>query len=332
MKTNKLPAEIYQSCLDFGLLNPTELYKNIKITDGVSSDIWFIQSNKKKFCIKRALKKLTVKEDWYAPINRSNFEAKYFYECKKIIPNSFPKILGHDKKKYILAMHWYDNNKYLVWKKKLLEGSVSFFDAKIVAKVLVKIHKSFYKKKKYEKSFLNDSTFLAIRIEPYILFTANSYPNHRKRFISVAKSLVENKKTLIHGDFSPKNILIGKSYPIILDAETACWGDPVFDLAFCLNHIILKSIHKRNNKKYIELGKVFLEAYLRELTFEDCNNFLYRMFELLPLLTLARVDGKSPVEYLDSSKKNKVRNLGINLLATKDLKLSSFYEKWSQIS
>ena len=103
-----------------------------KTTDGVSSDIWHVKTSKNEYCIKRALAKLTVKEDWFAPIDRSNFEVKILSLLqKKIIPNSFlPKILGHDTKNFILAMEWFDNKKFIVWKKKLLEKSVSLRDGK----------------------------------------------------------------------------------------------------------------------------------------------------------------------------------------------------------
>ena len=98
--------------IGFGLLSENQKYFSKKITDGVSSDIWHVRTSDNEFCIKRALAKLTVKEDWYAPINRNNYEAKYFSHCKVIEPNSFPKILGHDSKNYILAMEWFDNKNF----------------------------------------------------------------------------------------------------------------------------------------------------------------------------------------------------------------------------
>ena len=130
----------------------------------------------------------------------------------------------------------------------------------LISNILREKHSYFHNKSDYKKEFENDKTFYDIRIEPYILFTSKSYPKYENCFIDAAKSLVLNKKTVIHGDFSPKNILIGPQFPIILDAETACWGDPVFDLAFCNNHIILKSILNTSNKKeYILLSKKFIE-------------------------------------------------------------------------
>ena len=279
-------------------------YKSKKITDGVSSDIWHVKTSKNEYCIKRALAKLTVKEDWFAPIDRSNFEVKYFHYCKKIIPNSFPKILGHDEKNFILAMEWFDNKKFIVWKKRLLEKSVSLKDGKRIGKLLGEIHKFFYKKKKYKKIFLNDKTFYDIRIEPYLVFTSKFYPEFSEHYKTTINFLKKNKSTVIHGDFSPKNILLGKNYPVILDAETACWGNPAFDLAFLNNHIILKSmLNKEIFKSYLKLGKNILATYMANFPIVNNKKFIKNFIILQALLILARVDGKSPVEYFKNNTK-----------------------------
>ena len=256
MKTSRLPKDVFKAACKFKLLNNTIHYKSLKITDGVSSDIWYVKTDQNiEFCIKRALAKLTVKEDWYAPISRNNFEAMYFRYCHKMAPNNFPRLLGHDNKNFILAMEWYTPNDFLVWKKKLLNKKIEKKDIINVSDLLIKKHKKFFKKKNIAKLFNNDATFLSIRIEPYILFTSKKYPDFKKRFESVAESLVNNKKTLIHGDFSPKNILIKDNSPMVLDAETACWGDPVFDLAFCNNHLLLKSLLPNGSgKKLLDLS------------------------------------------------------------------------------
>ena len=328
MKTNKLPEILFHKCVEFGLLKKNSIYKCKKITDGVSSDIWYVNSNEIEFCIKRALSKLTVKEDWFAPIERNNFEANYFNVCKQILPDSFPKILGHDDKKYILAMEWFNENDYNLWKKELLNKKISLSDTESIASILAKIHSTFFNKKEYEKKFSNDKTFFDIRIEPYIIFSSNHYPEYKSRFLDVASSLKTNKSTLIHGDFSPKNILIGKKSPVILDAETACWGDGIFDLAFCSNHLILKSILNSDKKKdYIIALNKFINKYLNELKISEKNNYIIRFLNLIPVLMLARVDGKSPVEYFNEAQKEHVRFIGKSLLeepATKLTELFSF--------
>ena len=281
---------------------------------------------KKEFCIKRALAKLTVKEDWYAPVDRSNFEAIYFKYCKKMAPNNFPKVLGHDSTNFILAMEWYNPNKFQVWKKKLLNGKIDAKDAKNVSDLLLKKHKNFFNKKIYKKKFSNDQTFHSIRIEPYILFTSKKYPQFKTQFNKVAKSLLENKITLIHGDFSPKNILINANNPVILDAETACWGDPIFDLAFCNNHLLLKSLLQNGlGKKFLKFSFDFISNYIKKITWEEKKNFTTRLLEITPLLLLARVDGKSPVEYFNLKQKNNARALAKEIINTKIQSLRQLY-------
>ncbi len=316
MKINDLPKEIFEAACKFKLLNTSIKYNSKKITDGVSSDIWYVKTDKnKEFCIKRALAKLTVKEDWFAPVNRSNFEAMYFKYCKKISPKSFPLILGHDNKNFILAMQWYKPTKNEIWKRKLMKQNIKNKDSIDISNILLKKHKFFFNKNFYKKKFDNDKTFYAIRIEPYIMFTSRKYPQYKFKFKSVAKSLVKNKKTLIHGDFSPKNILIGPHSPIILDAETACWGDPIFDLAFCNNHIFLKSLLPNFlGKKYLKLSYKFLNNYIKNISWECKNDFIRRLLDIIPLLLLARVDGKSPVEYFKEKEKGKTRDLAKNIL------------------
>ena len=327
MKTNKLPKEVFEAACDFKLLKKFDKYNCIKITDGVSSDIWHVKTAKEKeFCIKRALAKLTVKEDWYAPVNRSNFEAIYFKYCKKIAPDNFPKVLGHDNKKFILAIEWYNPKQFEVWKKKLFNKNIELKDAENVSNLLLEKHKNFFNKKIYKIKFSNDNTFHSIRIEPYILFTSKKYPQFNKQFSKVAKSLLKNKKTLIHGDFSPKNILINANKPVILDAETACWGDPVFDLAFCNNHLLLKSLLQNGlGNKFLHLSFNFISNYIKKITWEEKKDFTDRLFDIIPLLLLARVDGKSPVEYFNLKQKNRTRALAKEILNTKIKSLKQLY-------
>jgi aminoglycoside phosphotransferase (APT) family kinase protein len=105
----------------------------------------------------------------------------------------------------------------------------------------------------------------------------------------------------VHGDVSPKNILVGPAGPVILDAECAWYGDPAFDVAFCLNHLLLKSVWQpKLKRKLMDAFEAFVSTYLSAIDWEDRTVFEERAAALLPALMLARVDGKSPAEYLNS--------------------------------
>ena len=123
---------------------------------------------------------------------------------------------------------------------------------------------------------------------------------------------------LVHGDVSPKNILIGRRGPVFLDAECAWYGDPAFDLAFCLNHLLLKCLW---NRRAASRFLACFDAPGRDLsraasTGRRATTLEARAARLLPALLLARIDGKSPVEYITAeSDKGRVRRIARALVA-----------------
>jgi thiamine kinase-like enzyme len=139
-----------------------------------------------------------------------------------------------------------------------------------------------------------------------------------------------NRRALIHGDVSPKNILIGPDGPVFLDAECACFGDPAFDLAFCLNHLLLKCLWVPEAKAgFLECFEQLADAYRRDIDWEAPAQFEERVAALLPGLLLGRVDGKSPVEYLQENRdKDRVREVATAFLKESPRRLDAISEAW----
>src|SRR5262249_10860065 len=111
-----------------------------------------------------------------------------------------------------------------------------------IGRRLVRIHAEFARSSAAEAKFATDSIFYAIRLEPYLLATARAHPDLAAALERLAETTANTKLTLVHGDVSPKNILVGPRGPVFIDAECAWFGDPAFDLAFCLNHLLLKCL------------------------------------------------------------------------------------------
>ena len=143
--------------------------------------------------------------------------------------------------------------------------------------------------------------------------------------------VVENKRALVHGDISPKNILVGPRGPIIIDAECAWYGDPAFDVAFCLNHLLLKCIWNPSAKsELISAFDTMVKTYLSAVSWESAGDLEQRVAGLLPGLMLARIDGKSPVEYITAEdEKNKVRRFAKKFLLEPADELSTISAAWS---
>jgi len=131
---------------------------------------------------------------------------------------------------------------------------------------------------------------------------------------------------------SPKNILCGPRGPVFLDAECAWYGDPAFDLAFCLNHMLLKCLWRPQwSERYLECFTQLHRTYLAGVTWEEPAHIEARAAHLLPGLFLARVDGKSPVEYLTEDwQRAAVRKVAKRFLQEPVRALSEIRDAWRQ--
>ena len=281
------------------------------LTGGVSSDIWRVDLPAGPVCVKRALARLRVAAEWRAPIERSHFEAAWIRRAAMVDRRCVPELLYVDPIAPALVMRWLDPKLYRLWKLELRDGRARPEEAAAVGERLVRIHAATAFDPKVAAEFASDAIFHAIRIEPYLLATGRVHRDLEPVLKRLARRTATIHIALVHGDVSPKNILIGPEGPLFLDAECAWYGDPAFDLAFCLNHLLLKCLW--NPSATSDLRACFdalAEAYLRGVVFEPRLGLEARAASLLPALLLARVDGKSPVEYLtEESQKQLVRRV-----------------------
>src|SRR5581483_762593 len=114
--------------------------------------------------------------------------------------------------------------------------------ARAVGERLARIHAATADRADIAARFATDAGFHAIRLEPYLLATARVHGDLVAPLTELVAVTAATRRALVHGDVSPKNILIGPNGPVFLDAECAWFGDPAFDLAFCLTHLLLKCL------------------------------------------------------------------------------------------
>ncbi len=273
------------------------------LAGGVSSDIFLVETSGRSFVVKRALAKLRVAADWRAPVERNRYEVEWMKEAGRAAPNAVPRILGQDEASGLFAMEYLAPEDHPVWKSELRDGRADPSFAAEVGRLLALIHVATAGREDVAARFATDRIFKPIRLEPYLEATAAKYalsnPSVHDALMSLSRETLARKIALVHGDVSPKNILCGPHGPVFLDAECAWYGDPAFDLAFCLNHLLLKCLWTpAAGAAFLASFDALAEGYLRGVTFEDRDALEARAAALLPGLFLARVDGKSPVEYI----------------------------------
>jgi aminoglycoside phosphotransferase (APT) family kinase protein len=303
-----------------------------RLAGGVSSDIWRIDLPSRAVCVKRALSKLLVTADWRAPVERNVYEARWMRVANQAVPDVAPALLGQDEATGALAMAYLPTETYPLWKARLRDGAVDPRFAASVATALGRIHSNTAAQPGLASDFPTDAIFFDIRLEPYLAQTGRAHPDLARRMQTLIETTQTTKNALVHGDVSPKNILCGPSGPVFLDAECAWWGDPAFDLAFCLNHLLLKCLWVPTAvEPLLQSFTAMTTAYRPHITWEPAADLETRAAHLLPALFLARVDGKSPVEYITrDADREKVRRTARRLLFDPPDRLADVAQAWRE--
>jgi aminoglycoside phosphotransferase (APT) family kinase protein len=327
-----LDRQAIAAALDrMGLRQPGERFACRPLDGGVSSEIWLVELPGRQLCLKRALPRLRVAQLWEAPVVRNHYEASWFRVAGSICPEAVPTLLGEDAARGIFAMDYLDPGAHPVWKHELRDGNADPTTAALVGELLARIHAATAGDGGIARDFATDNGFHAIRIEPYLIAAGRAHPDRAEPLDLLAETTARTRLALVHGDVSPKNILIGPRGPVFLDAECAWYGDPAFDLAFCLNHLLLKCLwNRRAVAGFLTCFDRLANSYLGGVAWESPRVIEARAAHLLPGLLLARIDGKSPVEYVTrEADKDRVRRVARALLLDPVEHLSAVRDAWA---
>jgi enolase len=301
------------------------------LAGGVSSDIWLVRAGRAEFCVKRALGQLRVAAEWRADVARSLTEVQWLTRVGMLNADLVPAVLASDSTLGAFAMEYLPPDRHELWKSQLARGCVNPETAATVGRQLGFLHAAFATSPTAAAEFDTGASFHALRVEPYLLATARVHADLAAVLEALAERTERTKLTVVHGDVSPKNILIGARGPVFLDAECAWFGDPAFDLAFCLNHLLLKTLWVPGcERELLTSFDSLAEAYLCSVDWESAAALEQRAAQLLPALFLARIDGKSPVEYLtDDVSKNAVRRAARSMLLQPLDRLDEVRRAWA---
>lgn len=286
------------------------------LTGGVSSDLWAVDLGDRTVCVKGALEKLRVADEWHAPLSRNAVEFAWLTFAGRECPSNVPAVLAHSADAGFFAMEYLDPATHPVWKTQLLAGDVRRDTAAAVGEVLGRLHDASTRDPSTRATFATDDNFRQLRLEPYFETTARRNAVVAPQLRQLEARTARTHLAVVHGDFSPKNILVGAGGPVLLDAECAWFGDPAFDVAFCITHLILKTVVRPDSADALLDGaRALLAAYLDHVSWEESDALVRRTATLVPALLLARVDGSSPVEYITApAARAAVRSTAITLL------------------
>jgi aminoglycoside phosphotransferase (APT) family kinase protein len=321
-----------------------------ELSGGVSNVVILVTlpGRGERFILKQARQRLRVKEEWLCPPERIWREVETLRACGELLQSGdainatrpqgvadgesircrVPEVLWEDRENYAYAMTAAPEG-HRTWKEVLLAEAdeTSFHIAGAWGRRLAAIHAGSWHLDDYERRFGDRSYFLQLRVDPYYRQIARVHIELASPIEHLIASLEQNRLSLVHGDFSPKNMLVWAGHVMLIDFEVGHYGDPAFDLGFFLTHLILKRIRAENaGLDYLALAANFWGNYRHALLAAASSAALepleHRTLLNLAGCMLARVDGKSPVDYLTPRKQELVRRHAIRWLRSAPASLS----------
>jgi tRNA A-37 threonylcarbamoyl transferase component Bud32 len=316
-----------------GLFVDQKVEAVFRLSGGVSCDTYRVKLSKGDVIMKKALARLRVEKEWLSSPERAFNEFKALSFASDILPKgSVPLPYYFDETQNIVIMAAAPAS-YQDWKSLLLRGKANGRIAEILGDDLSKLHMATRGKESLELQLKNGSQFFReLRLDPYFQPLIVKYPALKQQLQDVIHVLETKRRCIVHGDFSPKNVLTdSRSGVMIIDWEVVHYGNPAFDVAFMSNHLTLKLVHvgRDNTEKYLKLLSSFCDRYFSRIDKEVVDFQDFSM--VLGALLLARVDGKSPAEYLNEEDKKVVRSLSRQVLTNGFSSLKQYYEMVSKV-
>ena len=283
-----------------GVISDTEKATVEILTGGVSNVVLAVQTPSKDLVLKQALAELKVATKWEADQRRAIVEAHAIETFHALSPQQVPALVDYDPDLFTLVLERVPHSA-TVWKSDLLEGVIYPEIGAKLGHTLAMWHNFGRSSEDSRKKFSEDLLFEQLRITPFYGTVAGKNPSLSPRIMNLVKELKSEKTTLVHGDFSPKNIMISEAQDVyILDFEVTHTGNPVFDLAFLTAHLLCKFHREQdshNRGLLRQTAQDFLKAYDAESEITHAPSLAWHA----ALIALARVEGTSLVNYLDES-------------------------------
>jgi 5-methylthioribose kinase len=297
---------------------PDETPRFTNLTGGVSSRAVLVErASGEGWVLKQSLAKLRVATDWFSDPQRIHCEAMALRWLAKLTPpGSVPAFVFEDHDHHVLAMQAVPQP-HANWKRLMLDGGLKLDHVMAFARLLATIHRNAYLRlAQVAPDFATCAFFESLRIEPYYRYTAAQVPEIAPFIHALIEDTLPLRLTFVHGDYSPKNVLIYHDQPVLLDYEVAHIGDPAFDLGFSTTHLLSKAHHlPRQRRDFAEAAQAYWDTY--EQTLGDVQwrvGLQARAVRHTLGCLLARVAGRSPLEYMDATERARQREVVVAIM------------------
>ena len=305
----------------------------IRVLDGGVSNrtVLVKRETGEAWVLKQALEKLRVASDWFSSPQRIHREAEGLRWLAELTPpGSTVGFVFEDHTHHILAMQAVPQP-HQNWKTMLLNGDIQFDHVKQFGTLLGTLEcRALERRDELEQVFKDRSFFESLRLEPYYVYTAGIVPEASGFLQALIEETHANRITLVHGDYSPKNILVYQNRLILLDHEVIHLGDPAFDLGFSMTHLLAKAHHLSTYRpRFLEAARHYWKAYANAAASSLKPELEARAVRNTLGCLLARAAGRSPLEYLDQSERARQVRIVLQMIARPPSDISTLIDEFA---
>lgn len=304
----------------------------VRVLEGGVSNrtVWVQRTTGETWVIKQALPKLRVEADWFSDPSRIHREALGIRWLATFTPpGTIPDLVFEDEKQHIMAMTAVPQP-HANWKDMLLRGELQTDHVEQFARIIARIHLESVQQRDIVEPVFRDRTFFeTLRVEPYYSYTATQQPQSATFYDALITDTRQNIHTLVHGDYSPKNILVYKDQLVLLDHEVIHFGDPAFDIGFSTTHLLSKAHHVAHMRKaFVKAAKTYWQVYNANAA--PAADMEPRAVRHTLGCLLARVDGRSPMPYFTEEERSRQRQAALTLMAAPPATMPGLIEAFTQ--
>ena len=298
------------------IINDSEGYSIDYCSGGVSCPVALIETPHRTLLIKQGRARLAVKEEWLADPARTNLEGKGAAFYHKYLPDIQPDVVINDEENHIFVREAIPPGCHM-WKADLMDGILDFKVAERTMETMATVHNKSAKDPDVPIVFSNYNNIYELRVSPYIQFVAKKYPQLSAASDEVSDLIMNHHQVLVHGDYSPKNIIVTPDRQVcVVDSEPVHCGNAICDISNFTTHIVLKSARfSQYSEAFLNMLTDMTDLYFSMIDFDDPRKVEANCMKALGMTVLARIDGKSPAEYItDEKTKQLVRDMSFKLI------------------
>ncbi|HYF51555.1 MAG TPA: phosphotransferase [Planctomycetota bacterium] len=301
------------------------------LAGGVSNRTVLVErENGIAWVVKQALEKLRTKADWFSSPMRIHREALGLkWLCSLAPQGTITPLVFEDHELHLLAMEAVPQP-HENWKTLLLKGEIDLDHIDQFATLLGMIQRrSHERRSEFSTIFSDVSFFETLRLEPYYAYSAQQVPDAAPFLNKLIEATRAERWTIVHGDYSPKNVLVYKNRLVLLDHEVIHFGDGAFDVGFSLTHLLSKAHHlPKHREKFREAAQRYWQTYTKTLGTERAGEIEGRCARHTLACLLARAAGRSPLEYLNDEERSRQKRIVVDMMGARCASVSKLIEEF----